>query len=244
MRRKRIAALLMAVLMALSIVTAASAGKAVTARTAAEKSTFESYNNRTVQNGETASFELMPNPYQLIERMKENSTTWNDILFDFAGKLTAKSSVKWITVKNGNYGFTMDFARNETAKVRSGKVTVTGKGFKAVLKFKQYGKDTLTSVRRSKNKVTVKVSQASGSPYHFIEVAEYYTDDEGIRYSKSLMDNMDFTKTSVTFKVKAGRQYSVYVGTTIPMSEYWRMEGTSDSVYFTPESVTGTEVYR
>ena len=70
----------------------------------------------------------------------------------------------------------ISFDANETKKPRSGKVTITDSGYKATLKFKQYGTDKITSVVRKGNKVTVKLNYSKASS-HNIEIGESSWDE-------------------------------------------------------------------
>ena len=58
-----------------------------------------------------------------------------------------------------------------------GKVTVTGKNYKAVMTFKQNGRDQLVSVSRKKNKVTVKLKTGNASNHHIMIDAYKYEED-------------------------------------------------------------------
>jgi len=193
-----------------------------------------------VHNGDKISLELFAKPYQLYERSGEYLHYYSDIDYDFNGKLKASTTAKWIHITNGKYGFKLKFDENKKQSSRSAKVTVKGSGFQAVLKFKQYGADEIISIKRNKNKVTIKMNYAKGVPMHRLYIYAYHYDEDDYRYDKTIINRDDFKKTSYTFEVKKGWTYSINMGPSLPNGD-WAV--TSSSVYksFRVESVKGKE---
>ncbi len=242
MRKTRFAALLLALLLTLSMITAASAENLFQVNNFTANGILLS-STRLVSKGEIVSFELGASPSSLYEKDGDIYRSYSDISYDFAGKLTASTTAKWIHVTNGSYGFRLGFDTNETAKIRSGVVKVKGSGFKATLKFKQYRMDQVVSVKRNKNKVTIKMKYVNPGLRHYISVYGYKSNDTDDEYSyqKAIFDSSDYRKTSYTFTVKKGWHYSINIGSVLP-ADGWAPTLYGSGAWFTVEKTTGTEL--
>ncbi len=205
------------------------------------RSNVMSWNNvRLIENGEAPTFYLI-STWSMYEKEKGVYLQYDDMAFDCKGKVKAKTSTSWIHITDTKTAFILALDANETLKTRTGKVTVTGSGFKSVITFKQFGADKLLSVTRNKNKVTVKVKYGS-APSHNLWIYGSLQVSEDESRQKNVADFYE-KKTSYTFKVSKGWHYSVYVGPGVP-TEWGGYNSTSSSyAFFTVEKTTGTEKY-
>ena len=242
MKKTRIVALLLVLVMMISAATVASADIKVQAKSEVAQGNLVDWSEyRVLENGESASFYLLSSPWCLFELDDGAYIRYDDIIYDCAGTVTGKSDADWITVKKVKSGFVLHFDYNDTMKSRTGKVTVKGSGYKATMKFTQVGKDKLVSVKRNKNKVTVKLSYGSGKS-HSIWVEEYKMDKDGTYSYKYLVDGLT-TKKTITFKVKTGFSYNIYVGPAFVSQWGGYNSSSTSSCYFTVDSVKGSETY-
>ncbi len=243
MKKFRFLAFLCALILLVSAMSFASAAKKgpVRIQTATVDNAMGWHNNRILKNKEKVTFLMNAFAWDIYEQGEEGYIEYNNIIYDCEGKVTAKTSTSWIHVEKTKPGFILSFDSNPTMKNRTGKVTVTGKGYKAVMTFKQNGRDEMVSVSRKKNKVTVKVKYGSAA-LHRISVNAYKYDDDGTYMSKSILSE-EATKTSYTFKVQKGWNYNIGVGPEITTQwGGWTFDWTG-SCYFYVEKVTGSETF-
>ena len=204
---KRLLALVCVLLLAVGMVSFASAEKVV----AMQETKGMDFDNSIylVKNGETAKFILFSSPYSLYTPAGDY---YGDIDFDCDGAVKGKvlSGSDWITVTNTARDCKIRIGENETMKQRVGKVQVTGKKYKATVVFTQYGRDRIDSAVRNKNKITLTLRKGSGPKYHVLSVRQYKFDGEMWdydEYSYKLIYDDNYTKAKYTFKVKAGCVY-------------------------------------
>ena len=239
MKKTRFIALLCALVLLVSLAPMASAKSLTKVRNAPAANAVGWHSNLIVKNGETHSFEVFPYAYNLYE--PKTKSDYSNILYDCKGVVKAKSSVSWISITEYGQGFILNIDTNTTQKTRSGKVTVTGKSFKATLNFKQYGMDKLAGVTRSKNKVTLKIKYGS-APKHYLSVYTYKSAKDGSNTNKTIYSDL-YKKGSYSFTIKKGWRYSISVGPALKMGSYTNWDST-DWLSFTASKVTGTETLK
>ena len=239
MKVKRLVSLLFALLMILSAISFGSAENS-------EK--YFGYNGDyyTLANGKTASFILLNDSHSLYT---SKGTVYKDVIYECEGPVSAtvSSGSSWINVTNTMNSFIITFSSNYTQKARVGKITVKGDGYKATMKFTQYGVDKILSVKRSKKSITMKFKLSSGAKAHYL-----YIDDEARKveddltwysYSNSIY-NDSFSKSSYKFTAKKNHYYYFGIGPAIPYTSgdntYYYSNSTSWGNMYV-ESLTGTQ---
>jgi len=242
--KKRLFAFLCVLVILISAMSFASAGgdRIVISTGVKDRGYLNSNSYRTVKNGETVSFYVFAGPYQLFEKSGDHYNSFNDIVYDVAGKVKATTNVDWITISETTPGFDFSIQQNDTMKTRTGKITVSAKGYKATLKFTQLGCDAITSAVRNKNKVTLKF-KFGDRKVHYLYVNRYKSTDK--TYTSETIFRGPITKKSYTFKVKKGWSYSFGIGPAIKNVYDWGTDYNYDSTAwysFKVESVTGTQV--
>ncbi len=250
MKKARILALLCVIALVVSILPAASAAKAPITKTRT-RGAIEWTENRLIKNGETVTFDLNYGGYALYEVLSGSEEApyyaWDDLDFDCAGPVTASTSASWIHITKNKRGFSLYIDSNQSIKTRSAKITVTGKKFKATLKFRQYGKSEILSVIRQKDQITVKLNPSSSKTHmFFVEMTKTLSD--GTTKYKYIVDDWDFTDNTYTFTVKKGWNYQIVFGASFQYTTgdggwgaigYW-----DDGVEFTVKSIKGKEVIK
>ena len=239
MKTKRLVALLFALIMVLSVTSFASAESN-------EKYFGYEADYYTLTNGKTATFLLLPSSQALYG---SDGTSYKDVIYDCEGPISATvtSGSSWISVTNTMNSFIITFSSNKTQKARTGKVTVKGDGYKATMKFTQYGVDKILSVKRSKKTITMKFKLASGSKVHFMYVNdEARKEEDGITWYSYGNDVFSgkFSKTSYKFTAKINHSYWFGIGPAIPhkTGSYtsWNNDTTSYGGMYVTE-LTGTQ---
>ena len=252
MKKIRLFALLCAIVLTLSLAPMASA--ATRSRVAVD-GVFSWDNTRMIKNGETASFNVASRPYSMNEIGKngkyDTSIYWNDLDFDCEGKVSAKSSVSWIKIQDTKSRFIITIENNTTKNVRSGIVTVTGKNYKATLKFKQFGFDEIVSAKQNKKKVTIKFKYSKGCDQHMLYIDryqdEYNEKTQTSKFKSETVYNGPITKSSYTFTVKEGWNYSISLSPAINIKYEWgdsTYTYSADNLYFYVDSVAVNKVIR
>ena len=239
MKSKRLVALLCALLMALSVVSLASA------EGNAKYFGYES-SYYTLSNGKTVSFILMPSSHTLYT---SDGSSYTDVIYDCEGpvKATVKSGKDWITVKNTMSSFIVTFSSNRTMKARTGKIVVKGDGYKATMNFTQYGCDKILSAVRTKKAVTLKFKFGTGAKAHYLSVdyeAHKIEDDMSWWGGYNELYRDKITKKSYKFNVAKGNYYWFDLGPALAYKSgdytYYRWSTTSYGGMFV-EKVTGTQ---
>ncbi len=241
MKKIRFLAFLCALIMLVSTVSFASAANFPGLRMATVENAMGWNRYRILKNNENVTFLMNSFANDIYEKTKKGwYEQYSDVIFDCEGKVTAKTSTSWIKVEETKPGFILYFESNPTMKTRIGKVTVTGKNYKAVMTFKQNGRDQLVSVSRKKNKVTVKLKTGNASNHH-IMIDAYKYEEDGTYMNRTIISE-DIKKTTYTFKVEEGWNYQIGVGPLIRTEYGWSMDWTG-SCSFTVGSTTGSETY-
>ena len=214
---KRMLALVCILLLAVSVVSIGSAEKVAPV----SDTKVMDYNGSIylLKNGETAKFyTFFTGTSSLYSEVGEY---YRDIDFDCDGLVKGKilSGGDWITVTNTSREVKVRLGRNETLKMRTGKVQFIGKKFKATVVFTQYGMDRIISVTRNKKTLTLKFKKSSGAKYHYLEVEEYTADENGnTNYDdyaiKRLYDDV-YNKTSYSLKIRKGYRYEFGYGAAL-----------------------------
>ena len=239
MKFRRLAAILCVLLMMLSVVSLASA------EDNAKYFGYES-NFYTLTKGKTVSFLLLSNSHTLYT---SDGNSYADVIYDCEGPVSAtvNSGKNWITVTNTMNSFIVTFAPNETLKSRTGKITVKGDGYKAVMKFTQYGKDKILSAKRSKKTITLKLKLSSGAKAHYLYVdGEARKVENGITWygNYETVFSGKIAKASYKFTAKKGYYYWFSIGPAIPYksgSGTGYMYNTSSYGGMYVENLTGTQ---
>ena len=250
MRKTRIIAFICALIMLMSVMSLASAEKKPntlripSASISDMDKTLSSISYRLVENGEKVTFLLNTYSWSIYEKNPNGAgyNRYEDIVFDCEGKVKAKSSVDWIQVDNQKFGFILNIESNFTMKNRTGKVTVTGSGFKATLTFKQNGQDQLVSVKRSKKKVTAKFKLGPTSK-HILYISAYKTLEDGTSMTQTIKDMVPYSKNSVTFTVKKGWNYQIGFGPGIENAWGGYDWDWNANCSFFVDQTTGSETY-
>jgi len=237
MKKTRFIAFLLALLMMISVFTTVSAEIRLIQNQPVDNAM--SWNSpKYVANKDSLSFYLMPWAWCLFEKEGNHFVQYEDLIYDCSGPVKATTTASWIRIDNLNGGFILGFEENYTEKNRTGKVTVTGSGYKATLKFTQFTQDSAVSVKRKKNKVTVKLKFGT-APAHYVYVWEYMKDTDGKDLNKTLLSNQ-IKKNTFTFKVRAGRRYDISFGPAVP-TEWGYSYSTSYIGPFEIKTVKGSE---
>ena len=238
MKTKRLVALLCALLMVLSVASLASA----------ESDKYFGYDGEyyTLGKGKTASFFLLPYSHSLYTA---NGTYYSDVIYDCEGPVSAtvNSGKNWITVTNTMSSFIVTFSPNYTQKARTGKITVNGSGYKATMKFTQYGIDKILSFKRSNKNITLKFKLASGTKTHYMYINdEARKVEDGMTWYSYVNDIYEgkFAKTSYKFKAQKNHYYWVGVGPAFAhksgSNTYYNYSTTSWAGMYVTE-LTGTQ---
>ncbi len=233
MKKMRALSLLLAVILMVSTVgTTAMAGKAESNRVL--QTGWQS--DYVLKNGANVTVYLSNYPSSFYD---ENGTSYNDFEYDCKGAVKGKTSASWITLRTYKQGFVLGFRKNKTQKTRTGKLTVTGKNYKATVKFVQIGTNKITSAVRNKNKVTLKFAYCTGSDWNRLYIYRSKLNDDGETEgdSETIVDK-EFNAKTYTFKVEKGYRYWFYLysGKAGIVSCNWYPTG-----YFDVTDVTGTE---
>ena len=237
---------------AVSIASAAQVGHLGTTQEQAAK-TFDWKGNYTLKNVETASFDLFAGPYEMYD---QDGTRYRDVLFDTENVVTGKSSVKWIKITKYAQGIIINIDRNYTQKARSGKVTVTAKGYKATLVFKQYGVDKITSAKRSKKTITLKFSLSKGAKAHYLEAySSKLKKGKTSGFQEIFFGN--YTAKSYKVTVEKNHRYVFYIGPAVPHTRSWtswvynpeteayeEVEGEETEYYYSSTSAVSFDVLK
>ena len=236
MKNKKILALLFALLMVLSAATLASAESS-------EKYFGYEDNYYTLTNGKTASFFLLPSSHTLYG---SDGTSYQDVIYDCEGPVSAtvKSGSSWISVTNTMNSFIITFSSNNTQKVRTGKVLVKGDGYKATMKFTQYGIDKILSIKRSKKTITAKFKLASGSKAHYLNISdEARKEEDGITWYSNENDVFSgkFSKTSYKVTARKNHSYWFGIGPAIPVKTGGYINDTTSYGGMYVTELTGTQ---
>lgn len=242
MKKVRILALLIAVLM-ICTVTAASA-QTIRWQSGPVRTNNKTLGNnsfRVIENGETVDLQLFPSPWSVYEKTENGMYSYEDIVFDTKNTVKVSSSASWIRVEYIGATPIIYIDYNNTQKNRSAKLTVTASGYKATVKFTQLARDQIKSVKRSGKTVTVKLKPGKASK-HSLHVQQYWWDpEEETDCYKYLISDL-FTKKSYTFNVKAGYNYYIDYGPVIQSADWWS-SNTTAWCWFYVESVSGSESY-
>ena len=238
MKKSRIAALFLVLVMVLSVAAAASAGTNSLKLKYGEKPIqWNSY--RMIENKETVSFFISPDPWGLYEKCGEYYDQYSDVLYDCEGAVSGKTNVNWIHLTPAGNDFMIVFDVNKSTRTRTGKITVTGKNYKATLNITQFSADCITSAKRKGNKVIVKLQKGT-APVHGLWIEQCHEDEEGSSY-KYMYDG-PFKGTKYTFTVKPGYIYYVGYGPMFLYEWGYSLSSTA-SAYFYVESTSGSETY-
>ena len=233
MKKMRALSLLLAVILMVSMVgTTAMAGKAES--------------NKVLQTGWYSYYELKNGDNVTVyltnvagEFYDEKGSSYNDFEYACKGAVKGKASASWITLRTYKQGFVLGFRNNKTQKTRTGKLTVTGKNYKATVKFVQIGTNKITSATRNKNKVTLKFAYCSGSDYNRLYIYRSKLNEDGnTDGSSEVIVDKEFSAKSYSFKVEKGYRYRFYLysGKKGIATCYYYPTG-----YFDVTDVTGTE---
>ncbi len=244
MSYKRFLALLCALVMALSVCAAASAERLRVVKPQSTKGSISWDENYVVKNGETVQIESFSRFWTVFVKAEDGEIdAYDDVVFDCDGPVKGKTSSKWIHITENKRGFTLDLDENQTLKARTGKITVTGKNYKATLSIRQHGAGSITSAVRKKNKVTVKLQKAAGNS-QWVYITARRTEEDGTVLNKTIIDETAYGKSSVTFKVQKGWSYSINYGDAI--RNRYGSHATSVDYISIPivTKTTGTETYR
>lgn len=243
MKKVRILALLIAVLM-ICTVTAASAQTIRWQKgpVRANNRTLGNNSFRVIENGETVSFQMFPSPWGLYEKTNDGYSEYSDIVFNTKNTVKVSSSASWVTVDYIGATPIIYFDYNNTQKNRTAKLTVTASGYKATINLTQLGKDEMKSVKRSGKKVTVKLKPGKAAK-HAMWVEQYWWDEEEEANSYKYLIEGIITKKTITFNVKAGYNYYISYGPAFVMGENWWSSNSTSWCGFYVESVSGSESY-
>ncbi len=206
MKKMRALSLLLAVILMVSMVGAtAMAGKAESNRVL--QTGWQSYYE--LKNGANVTLYLANNASSFYD---EEGRSYNDFEYLCKGAVKGKSSASWMTLRTYKQGFVLGFKRNKTQKTRTAKLTVTGKNYKATVKFVQIGTNKITSASRNKDKVTLKFAYCSGSDYNRLYIYRVKVNEDGYTEgsSETIIDK-EFSAKSYTFKVEKGYRYVFYM---------------------------------
>ena len=247
MKRIRISVLLCAVLMILAAVQPAFAARAAIApgRTSLTRAfPFRGDNYQLANKGKVAFYLFPTHNWAMYD---SEGTAWQDVLFDTESPVKGKSSAKWLKVTDVGQDFVIDYKPNKTQKLRTSKVTVSGKGYKATVIFKQFGIDRIASAKRSKKTVTLKFSFAKGTEHHMLSIYRYELDSKGDIVEDTLESIVNEPVTSKTykFKVEKGYQYDYYIGPAVRVKfgedSYGYNSTATAGGCFNVTSLTGTQ---
>ena len=205
MKKTRIFALLCILVLLATMTGAASAGKKHMILTAPKTEAVSWKSYKTLKNGSNVSFVTFANTFSLYEKKGSVYQEYDDIVFDCKGKVSAKTSAEWINIYDDLKGPSIYINENESQKKRTGKVTFTGKNFKATITITQFGCDRIVSAVRKGNKVTVNLKLGDAPLHGLFIYASKGKKGENIFSGSN-------KKTTYTFKVKKGWTYDVGCG--------------------------------
>ena len=242
MKTRRFLAFLCALLLALGAVSLASAEKA--AFVSSSKRIDFGNDDYILKNGENVKFFCSSSPYSLYS---EDGYYYTNLDFDCNSKVkgTVVSGSSWLTVSNTVKDCIIRIADNETAKSRTGKITFKGTNYSATIRITQRGKDTITSAKRSKKTVTLKLKYSSGAPAHYLHVSAYSLNSEGVRdyddyhYMRIYSDTV--TGSTYKFTVKKGYVYFFDLGPAIYKKDGSYSWSSTSGGSITVTKVTGTQ---
>ena len=240
MKRTRFVALVCILILAVSLVSTASAITVPYPGVVSRGSVDFGSITRIVKNQETVILDHYGWSY--YGKTADDYEEYQDLEFDFEGALTGKSNVSWIHINQNPRSFSIYLDTNDTGKIRTGKVTATGKNFKATVKIRQMAPSLITSVVRKKDMVTVKFNPFTACKQGLIVDMEKTLKD-GTRKSKSVLSLWEFEGKKQTFQVKKGWTYSIFYGNSVQYKNGTTIFG-NDSQDFTVTKVTGSETIR
>ena len=244
MKKIRIPVLLCAVLMILSAVQPVFAAPAPALPSLTR---VIQGNNYFLANKEKKTFYVFPRfNYGMYDSKGER---WDDLVFDTGSVVSGRSGAKWVKILDIGQDFMIDIKPNKTQKMRTGKVTVSGKGYSATLTFKQFGVDNITYAKRNKKTVTLKFSFAKGTKYHRLNVSRYKLDGQGgvDESTYESIFNGPVSAKSYKFKVKKGYRYYYNLGPAVRYEAEWDPgvyfydAGFTASGYFDVTRLTGSQ---
>jgi len=246
--KKKLLSLLCVVVMLVTFIPGALAAERSSMRigklaSASKGNLNAEWENYLVENNANLTIYLMGSCGYLDNDDNGNSI-WN-LYFDTTNKLSAKSNQSWVAIKRVGNNLVFNYDSNSSTANRSAKVTVTAKNFKATLTFIQFGKDTITSAKRNKNKVTIKLQKGKASK-HYLSISESKSEEDPewgtIRTSRTVYSGA-YNKASYTFKVRKGYHYYIDYGPAVKTSWGGYNYTSTSGVSFDIEKVSGTEVY-
>ena len=244
MKKTRIVALFLALVLTLSMFSFASAAPAKPTMSLVKTADSNRIGYKSsfyeLKNGKTASFYIHAD-YMSSLYVGEEGRSYTDVIFDCDSAVKAKTSAKWIEIDQYKRGFNLYCQPNPTLKNRTAKITVTGKNYKATIKLTQFGGNFITSAVRNKKTVTVKFDMAASSDGGYLSISQYKDTDDGFHTSKSWSVPFEKGAKSVKFTVKAGWNYSVTLCAYYHFSESWRGSNSTHSFSFEVPSVKGKE---
>ena len=240
MKTKRLVALFLVLLLALSAASFAAAEEKA-------KGIEFNQNNLVIENGETVKLNVFYSPYSIYT---EDGTYYNNIEFDCDSVVKGKvlSGGSWVTVTNSSKkDCAIKIDRNETSKARTAKIKLTGTGYSATIVLTQFGMARVISAKRSGKSVTLKLQKTTGAKVHYLGISSYSLNSDGVmdynEYSYKRIFDGKYTKKSYKFSVKAGYQYEFDYGVAIK-NKWGGYTWTSRYYSIDVTSVSGSQVYK
>lgn len=231
---KRLACLLLTLLVLVSACAAAESPSMERVLPGAERGV-----GLLMENGRTRTVYFLPVPgaYYDLQQGQVDALEVPPV-----SNLRAKSSKSWLQVTPAGLGFRWGVTKvNTSQKTRAATLTLTGSGYQSKLKVKQLGTDRITSLKRSKKKVTVNL-KLSNSPAHTYTILRTKLHlGVPVEGTATVVKEGEVTGSKLTFTVKKGYQYAVYASPAVRLADGTFRSCDTAVACITVKKTTGTQ---